>query len=98
MSIFLKDGVAVKIQQLEGQFAPRPLPLENGFRPDIPYEVLGIYSASESAEAFLILRNDRDEMWFISNRHCRITDIPVAHLSLADLEADTNELKSAPRA
>ncbi len=91
MSIFLKDGLAVKIFQLDGQFAPRPLPLENGFRPNIPYEVLGIYSASESAEAFLILRNDRDEMWFISNRHCRITDIPVAHLSFAELEEESTE-------
>lgn len=43
MSIYLKDGLSVHIHQLEGPHAPRPLPLENGFRPEIPYQILGIY-------------------------------------------------------
>jgi len=73
---------------MDGQFAPRPLPLDNGFRPEVPYEVLGIYSASESAEAYLILRNDRDEMWFISNRHCRIVDVPATALDFEEVKPD----------
>jgi len=72
VSIYIREAVFVEINQLEGPHAPRPLPLENGFSEDSFYEVLGIHTASESAEAFLILRNDRNEMWFISNRHCRI--------------------------
>ncbi|HLO97015.1 MAG TPA: hypothetical protein VK171_00355 [Fimbriimonas sp.] len=76
MSIYLKSDVFVKIQQLEGEHAPRPLPLSSGFSNGLAYEVLGIHTASESAEAFLILRNDRDEMWFISNRHVRLVDMP----------------------
>lgn len=66
----------VTIQQLDGENAPRPLPLSSGFRNDIAYEVLGIHAPSESAEAFLILANDRNEIWFISNRHLRICEAP----------------------
>jgi len=77
MSIYLKQDVFVVIRQMNGENAPRPLPLSSGFSEGLTYEVLGIHSASESGEAFLILRNDRDEMWFISNRHVRIVDVPV---------------------
>lgn len=76
MSIYLKPDLFVVIQQMEGENAPRPLPLSNGFTAGLAYEVLGVHTASESGEAFLILRNDRDEMWFISNRHVRIVDMP----------------------
>lgn len=76
MSIYLKPDVFVVIRQMEGPSAPRPLPLSSGFSEGLAYEVLGIHTASESAEAYLILRNDRDEMWFISNRHARIVDVP----------------------
>lgn len=76
MSIYLKPDIFVKIKQMEGDHAPHPLPLSSGFSEGLSYEILGIHTASESAEAFLILRNDRDEMWFISNRHVRIVDVP----------------------
>ena len=76
MSIYIKPDVFVTICEMKGERAPQPLPLSNGFSLNKPYEVLGIHTASESADAFLILRNDRDEMWFISNRHCRIADVP----------------------
>jgi hypothetical protein len=75
MSIFIQPNVYVRIQEMEGDHAPRPLPLKSGFSPDRHYEVLGVHTPSESAEAFLILKNDRDEMWFISNRHCRIVNL-----------------------
>lgn len=78
MSIYLKPNLFVTISQMDGEFAPRPLPLNNGFSLDLQYEVLGIHTASESAEAFLILCNDRKEMWFISNRHCRIVTETLA--------------------
>lgn len=85
MSIYLKPEVYVVIQEMEGEFAPRPLPLSSGFSSGKAYEVLGIHTASESSEAFLILRNDKDEMWFISNRHCRIVDLTLEMMSLSRL-------------
>jgi hypothetical protein len=79
MSIYLKPDLFVIIKQMQGERSPQPLPLSNGFSEGLVYEVLGIHTASESAEAFLILRNDRDEMWFISNRHVRVADIPMLY-------------------
>lgn len=72
MSVFLQPDVFVRIEQLETDNAPQPLPLQSGFSLGKAYEVLGLHAPSESSEAYLILRNDRDEMWFISNRHCRL--------------------------
>ena len=69
--VTLEPGLYVRIDQLDGQRAPRPLPLESGFCAESAYRVLGMHSASETSEAYLILVNDRDEVWFISNRHAR---------------------------
>ena len=85
MSIYLKPDVFVTINQMQGDRAPQPLPLSSGFSMGTAYEILGIHTASESAEAFLILRNDRDEMWFISNRHVKIVDVPVLYHLLEGL-------------
>jgi hypothetical protein len=35
------------------------------------YRVIGVHSPSETSECYFILSNDRNEVWFISNRHCR---------------------------
>jgi len=78
MSLFIQPNLYVRIEQMEGDRAPRPLPLASGFSPDRFYEILGVQSLSESSEAFLILKNDRDEMWFISNRHCRLVESKLA--------------------
>jgi hypothetical protein len=74
VSIYLSDGVWVTVLQLEGPRAPRPLPLESGFEEGVQYKVLGVHSPSETSEAYFILCNDRDEVWFISNRHFRVAD------------------------
>lgn len=73
MSIFYEPNLYIRIVEFEN--GPAPLPLENGFRTDRAYRVLGIYTASESGEAYIILPNDREEMWFISNRHIRVKGI-----------------------
>lgn len=72
MSVWIRENVFVRIEQLESEHAPRPMPLESGFSEGQEYEILGLHCPSESAEAYCILKNDRDEMWFISNRHLRI--------------------------
>ncbi len=67
--IYIERGLYVTIEQLPQQALP--LPLENGFSKKNSYLVLGAFSISESGEAYFILSNDRDEIWFISNRHLR---------------------------
>lgn len=70
MLAYNKD-LFVRIQEVQGPRAPMPRPLESGFSPGRLYRVLGVYSPSETAEAYFILPNDRDELWFISQRHVR---------------------------
>ncbi len=69
--ISINPGLYVTIEEMEGPPAPAPRPLEHGFSPDTAYLVLGAFSLSESGEAFFILSNDEDQIWFISNRHLR---------------------------
>ena len=67
--IDFERGLYVRIVQR--QAGPSPLPLDQGFCAENAYRVLGIYNPSETGECWLILSNDRDEMWYISQRHVR---------------------------
>lgn len=69
----LEPALYVKI--VEYPKAPAPYPLQSGFNSDTAYRVLGMFNASESSEAYLIMSNDRHEIWFISNRHVRTVAI-----------------------
>ena len=71
LMLTFNQNLFVRIQEVEGTRAPVPRPLENGFSVNLLYRVLGIYTPSETAEAYFILPNDRDEIWFISQRHVR---------------------------
>ncbi len=79
MSVYIQPNVYVRVEEYLGENPPQPLPLASGFSLGRFYNVLGLHAASETSEAFLILRNDRDEMWFISNRHFRIVDAHPIH-------------------
>jgi hypothetical protein len=67
--IAFETGLYVRVHELPS--GPKPFPLESGFSENIAYRVVGAYNASESSDAFFILANDRDELWFICNRHLR---------------------------
>lgn len=69
--IYFQPGLYVVIEQIESALAPIPKPLAHGFSRDVAYLVLGAFSLSESGEAFLVLSNDENQIWFISNRHVR---------------------------
>ena len=71
--IHLEPGLYLRVQQLPER-AP-PLPLQSGFSVDVAYRALGIYSPSETSECYYIVANDRDETWFISNRHFRVVGL-----------------------
>lgn len=84
MLAYNKD-MFVRIEEFDGPRAPMPRPLESGFSRNRLYRVLGIYSPSETSEAYFILPNDRDEIWFISQRHVRfgaLEDTGAQHLPL----------------
>jgi hypothetical protein len=65
----LDTHLFLRISQLEN--GPRPLPLESGFSVGTSYRALGMFNPSETSDAYFILSNDRDEIWFICNRHLR---------------------------
>ncbi|KAA0262122.1 MULTISPECIES: hypothetical protein [Hafniaceae] len=67
--IWFEQGLYLRIEELEN--GPRPLPLRSGFSREIAYRALGVFNPSESSDAYYILSNDRDEIWFICNRHLR---------------------------
>lgn len=71
--IAFEHGLYIRIVELPK--GPQPRPLASGFNSETAYRVLGIHSPSETSEAYLILANDRDELWFISNRHVRTVSL-----------------------
>ena len=79
----MAESLFVLVKEMGGDRAPRPLPLSSGFSEHVAYRILGVHSPSETGEAYLILSNDRDEIWFISNRHFRTWE----------LRPDTNALR-----
>lgn len=69
----LETGLYLRIEELAN--GPRPSPLASGFSLDMAYRALGLYNPSETSDAYFILSNDRDEIWFICNRHLRCVGI-----------------------
>ncbi|THB82226.1 hypothetical protein E1N66_22105 [Pantoea allii] len=67
--LWLEQGLYLRIEELA--HGPRPLPLSSGFTPQTAYRALGCFNPSETSDAYYILSNDRDEIWFICNRHLR---------------------------
>lgn len=72
MSVYLQNEMWVVVEESNRPHAPHPRPLANGFSVDTVYRVLGLHCPSETSEAYFILCNDRDEVWFISNQHFRV--------------------------
>ncbi|EMH4161394.1 hypothetical protein RJ498_000598 [Pluralibacter gergoviae] len=67
--LWIEQGLYLRVQELEN--GPRPLPSKSGFSNEKAYRVLGCFNPSETSDAYYILSNDRDEIWFICNRHLR---------------------------
>ncbi len=74
--LWLEQGLYIRIQELDN--GPRPLPLQSGFSTGTAYRVLGCFNPSETSDAYYILANDRDEIWFICNRHIRVVALDEA--------------------
>ena len=73
-------GLYVVIEQLAK--GPAPFPLDHGFGVEAAYRVLGIYNPSESGECWLILSNDDNQLWYISQRHVRTHSLARNSLDL----------------
>lgn len=65
----LQEGLFLRVQELEN--GPTPFPLRSGFNADTAYRALGMFNPAETSDAYFIFSNDRDEIWFICNRHMR---------------------------
>ncbi|ADV68200.1 hypothetical protein [Deinococcus maricopensis] len=80
----------VRVEQLDGPRAPVPKPLDSGFSTDRLYRVVAVYNPSETSDAYFVLANDRDELWFICQRHLRfgaLVDTTAHHLPYVDAQA-----------
>ena len=67
--IYLEPGLYLRVEELDN--GPKPCPLQSGFSMGVAYRALGLYNPSETSDAYFVLCNDRDEIWFICNRHLR---------------------------
>lgn len=67
--LWMEQGLYLRVEELTG--GPRPLPLLSGFSLTTAYQALGCFNPSETSDAYFILSKDRDEVWFICNRHLR---------------------------
>lgn len=85
----LEPGLYVRIEELDN--GPKPFPLTSGFSIGQAYRALGLYNPSETSDAYFVLSNDRDEIWFICNRHVR------AYALLPDERAFTLPIRETAR-
>ncbi len=67
--VFFEPGLYLRVEELEN--GPKPFPLQSGFSLSCAYRAVGLYNPSETSDAYFVLSNDRDEIWFICNRHLR---------------------------
>ena len=65
----LEPGLYLRVEEMLN--GPKPLPLQSGFSKGRAYRALGLYNPSETSDAYFVLSNDRNEVWFICNRHLR---------------------------
>lgn len=95
----LHPDLFVIVHQMDGPRAPQPRPLDAGFSAGCAYRVLGLHAPSETGEAYFILSNDRDEVWFISNRHFRTYALVpgVTGLRLPATHSGDGQLGAIPR-
>lgn len=65
------SGLRVRIHALHGVNAPTPSPEFAGFSENAVYPVIGVIEHDPSGEMFLVLPNNKGEIWRLSNRHVR---------------------------
>jgi hypothetical protein len=77
----LEPGLFFRVQELTD--GPKPLPLKSGFSLDKGYRALGLFNPSETSDAYFIFANDREEIWFICNRHLRAVGLVTTSTALS---------------
>lgn len=89
--LWMEEGMYLRVEELPG--GPRPLPLLSGFSLTTAYRALGCFNPSETSDAYFILSNDRDEVWFICNCHLRTVylqrDSKAFRLPLSSLDGQS---------
>lgn len=79
----LEPGMYLRVEQIPN--GPKPLPLDSGFNTHTAYRAMGMFNPSETSDAYFIFSNDRDEIWFICNRHLRCVGL-IGHTRAARLD------------
>ena len=92
--IFFEPGLYLRVEELEN--GPKPFPLQSGFSMDCGYRALGLYNPSETSDAYFVLSNDRDEIWFICNRHLRTIGLLPNEHRLRICKLAGFEIQSSP--
>ncbi len=99
--VSIEAGLYLRVEELPN--GPTPFPLRSGFSLDTAYRALGLYNPSETSDAYFILSNDRDEIWFICNRHLRCVGLlpgrTEVRLPLSQAESGVSrlpEVRDAP--
>ena len=94
--IDFEKGLYVTIR--ESERAPWPKPLTSGFSEGFAYRVLGVYNPSESGECWFMMSNDRDEVWYISQRHVRTHSLDSAsrefRFNVGDLGSNVSPIRN----
>lgn len=67
--IYVQPDLWVVVEEMEGKNAPVPKPLQNGFSEGVAYRVIG--AMGDIGECYMMLSNDNNEVWYVSNRHLR---------------------------
>lgn len=75
----VETGLYLRVCELED--GPKPFPTRSGFNTETAYRALGLYNPSETSDAYFVLSNDRDEVWFICNRHLRTVGLDKSSLA-----------------
>lgn len=96
--IAFESGLYVRIQECAS--APAPYPLKSGFTEGRAYRVVGAFNASETSEAYFVLANDSDQLWFISNRHLRFVGVSKEYMEprfdIPENKTHDNDVKKRP--
>jgi hypothetical protein len=67
-----------------------------GFNPESTYRVHKIESYSDTGNGYVVLVNDFDEIWWVDNRHVRVTSESDFAMPPAQLDIPIRALGAGP--
>lgn len=84
------------LEEFGARYVSRESGAARGFDPEKTYKVHKIESYSESGNGFVVLVNDVHEIWWVDNRHVRVTSEEDFTRGPADLDLPRRVPQSGP--